>query len=474
MKKIVLLLSTFLVVSGVVIAVPPPEIKWSRVFHRSSGDVLYAVQQTSNGGYIIVGVTEVNEGPCYYPPCRNAAWLIKTDPNGNEEWNKTYGGPYLDNAYSVQQTSDGGYILAGKTYSFGAELSDFWLVKTDPQGNEEWSKIFGGSNLDYAYSVQQTSDNGYILAGKSASFGAGRDDVWLIKTDPNGNEEWDKTYGGIFWERGYSVQQTTDGGYIIAGETSSFGAGMNDVWLIKTDSNGNEEWNKTFGGPGDDRANSVRQTFDGGYIIVGEMRMPTPSWIDGWVIKTDPNGKEEWNMKFSGPKHAGANSVQKTSDGSYIIASFGYATLIKIDSNGNEEWNWSSPVGSSGDYRWGDFVQQTSDEGYITILGNVLVKLAKDVDTDKDDVRDYIDNCPNVYNPHQTDSDGDGIGNVCDQDCPHLDGLNPVGFIDFSILAYDWQLSEPNLPGDLNTNGIVDVNDLGIFAIYWLSDCNQP
>lgn len=474
MKKIVLLLSTFLVVSGVVIAVPPPRTEWNKIFDRSSGDKAHSVQQTADGGYIIAGVTEVGPKPCL-EPCPDSIWLIKTDPNGNEEWNKIFDASYWDFAYSVQQTSDGGYILAGQTL-LGAGGGDVWLIKTDSNGAETWNKTFGGTDWDRADSVQQTFGGGYIIAGKTRSFGAGSEDAWLIKTDSDGNEVWNKTFGGPDYDYARSVRQASDGGYIIAGYTESFGAGGGDVWLIKTDPNGNEEWNKTFGDWKADRAEWIQQTFDGGYIIAGQtVSFTVEGYYDVWLIKTDPNGNEEWNKVFGGPWFDYAYSVRQTSDGGYIVAGRGYTNLIKTDSYGTEEWNKAFG---------GSFhsVQQTSDGGYI-VAGDtdtglyyniLLIKLEKDIDSDGDGIRDYIDNCPYDYNPHQTDSDGDGIGNVCDQDCPHLDGLNPVGFIDFSILAYDWQLSEPNLPGDLNTDGIVDVNDLGIFAIYWLSDCNQP
>jgi hypothetical protein len=166
-------------------------------------------------------------------------FLVKTDANGNVQWAKTYGGGHYDYAFSVQQTSDGEYIVAGLTWSFGASLSDVFLVKTDANGNVQWAKTYGGGHYDYAFSVQQTSDGGYIVAGYTESFGAGYDDFFLIKTDANGNIIWAKTYGGIYGDYAFSVQQTSDGGYIVAGYTDSFGAGWYDIFLIKTDADGN-------------------------------------------------------------------------------------------------------------------------------------------------------------------------------------------------------------------------------------------
>ena len=311
--------------------------KWSRTFGGSDYDDAGWVRQTSDGGYILAGCTRS------FGAGGSDAWLIKTDSLANEDWSRTFGGSDYDYAYSVRQTSDGGYILAGWTYSFGAGSCDAWLIKTDSAGNEEWSRTFGGSDYDGAKSVQQTSDGGYIVAGLTYSFGAGSGDAWLIKTDSVGNEKWSTTFGGSDWDWAWSVQQTSDGGYILAGRTYSFGAGSCDAWLIKTDSLGNEEWSRTFGGSDVEGAWSVHQTSDGGYILAGYTGSFGAGSSDAWLIKTDSLGNEEWSRTFGGSHFEHAYSVQQTSDRGYIMAgytdSFGPggfdAWLIKTDSLGN-------------------------------------------------------------------------------------------------------------------------------------------
>jgi len=207
-------------------------ISFAKTFGGSDYDRVYSVQQTSDGGYIVAGYTRSFGAGGY------DVFLLKTDASGNLRWAKTFGGSDWEGASSVQQTSDGGYIVAGYTYSFGAG-GDAFLLKTDASGNLQWAKTFGGSDYEFAFSVQQTSDGGYIVAGGTYSFGAGSYDVFLLKTDASGNLQWAKTFGEGSGDVAFSVQQTSDGGYIVAGWTWSFGAGYEDVFLLKTDANGN-------------------------------------------------------------------------------------------------------------------------------------------------------------------------------------------------------------------------------------------
>jgi parallel beta-helix repeat protein len=195
---------------------------------------------------------------------------VLTGTASAEIWWRTFGGNSNDDdAFSVQQTSDGGYIIVGDTISFGAGSNDVYLIKTDSNGNEVWSKTFGGSGVDSAHSIQQTTDGGYIIVGDTISFGAGSNDVYLIKTDSNGNELWSKTFGEASYDYARSVQQTNDGGYIIAGDTSEEGVygEKSALLLIKTDADGNELWSMSFGQWA--WVWSVHQTYDDGYIVAG-------------------------------------------------------------------------------------------------------------------------------------------------------------------------------------------------------------
>jgi len=364
MKKsifLTVLLGLFLVSTAIA---DPGDTLWTRIYGGSDRDVAYSVQQITDGGYIITGSTR-SFGAGY-----EDVWLLKTDTNGDTLWTRIYGGSSIDYGYSVQQTSDGGYIVAGYTMSFGAGIHDVWLLKTDADGDTLWTHTYGGSSSDAAYSVQQTTDGGYIVAGYTWSFGAGLSDLWLIKTDANGDTLWTHTYGGSSIDWGRSVRQTTDGGYIIAGHTMSFGAGSDDVWLLKTDADGDTLWTHTYGGSSSDAAYSVQQTTDGGYIVAGETFSFGAGRYDVWLLKTDTNGDTLWTHTYGGSDVDWGQSVRQTTDGGYIITgktgSFGAGMadvwLIKTDANGDSLWT-RIYGGSDDDYGW--YVQQTDDGGYI-------------------------------------------------------------------------------------------------------------
>ena len=336
---------------------------WENTFGGTVIDAGSSAQQTTDGGYIITGWTDAfgNGGRDVY--------LIKTDGSGTEQWSQTFGGNGIDAGYSVQQTTDGGYIITGGTNSFGNGSGEIYLIKTDGSGIEQWSQTFGGTGDYGGRSVQQTTDGGYIITGWTAIFGPGSSDVYLIKTDGSGIVQWSQTFVGTGDDGGSSVQQTTDGGYIITGYTYSFGNGGRDVYLIKTDGSGIVQWSQTFGGTGDDVGYSVQQTTDG-YIITGYTYSFGNGGRDVYLIQADDSGIEQWSQTFGGTGDDGGSSVQQTTAGGYIITgwtdSFGDIDydvyLIKTDGNGTEQW--SQTFGGIGD-DGARSVQQTTDGGFI-------------------------------------------------------------------------------------------------------------
>ncbi len=345
-------------------AADPGDTLWTRTYGGSSNDWGECLRQTSDGGYIVAG------GASSFGAGGYDVWLLKTDSSGDTLWARTYGGSSNDRGYSVQETSDGGFIVAGQTESFGAGESDLYLVKSNSSGDTLWTRAYGADSSDYGYSVQQTSDSGYIVAGVTGSFGAGGYDVWLLKTDSSGDTLWTHTYGGSGSDWGESVQQTSDSGYIIAGVTGSFGAGAYDVWLVKTNSSGDTLWTHTYGGGNNDNGYCVQQTSDSGYIVAGVTGSFGAGGYDVWLLKTDASGDTLWSRTYGGSSNDYGYSVQQTPDGGYVIAgyslSFGAGAedvwLLKTDASGDTLWS-RTYGGSSNDY--GKSVQRTSAGGYI-------------------------------------------------------------------------------------------------------------
>jgi len=344
---------------------PPPKtgpvLEWSKTFGGEAADGARSVQQTADGGYVIGGSTRS------FGSGLSDVYLIQTDAGGNKLWEQNYGGDKIDNGFSVQITVDGGYIIAGETQSYGFGSSDVWLLKIDPSGQKTWSQTFGGGIPEWGWSVQQTADKGYIISG-SVVASAGPE-IWLIKTDSFGRQLWYQTFDGDSDKAVSAVQQTSDGGYIIVSDARSYKTGI-DIWLIKTDANGDKIWERTFGGEGYDYAHSVQQTSDGGYIISGETKSYGAGNADVWLIKTDGAGYIVWDKTYGGEQRDSGLSVQQTSDGGYIISgeteSYGAGDadvwLIKTDSAGNKVWDKTYGGGQRDS---GLSVRQTADGGYI-------------------------------------------------------------------------------------------------------------
>lgn len=351
----------------------PPKEEWNRTFGGPSlDDAAYDVQQTSDGGFIIGGYAK-SFGIALWNP-----WLIKTDSKGIMEWNKTfdyYSLPSVSGkAWSVQQTTDGGYIL-GCTF-FNATLANFGearpfpkmnqgfisstvLIKTDPEGNEEWNGTYPGLNYSWCFSVRQTSDGGYLATGGGNASTEGSPDLFLLKTHQDGTLQWLKTFGtSDMDEEGHMAQETTDGGYIITGLSDcNYETDWGKMWLLKTDGSGTVVWDKKFEGTNGqvgvglkNYGNSVQQTDDSGFIIAGAMN------YQGCLLKTDASGNEIWrNTPFLNDATFFGYSAKQTIDGGYITTGSG---LVKTDSSGNEAWNITRSTPFTGG-------QQTSDGGFV-------------------------------------------------------------------------------------------------------------
>ena len=291
-------------------------------------DFGFSVVQTIDGGYAIAGYTTS------YGVAGANFWLIKTDSAGTVQWNQTYGGANDDIGYSVVQTSDGGYTVTGTTLSYGAGGIDVWLVKTDGSGTPQWNQTYGGTSVDQGFSVIQTIDGGYAIVGYTESYGSGGIDVLLVKTDGSGTPQWNQTYGGASSDFGYSVVQTIDGGYAVAGTTLSYGAGSEDSWLVKTDPTGAAQWNQTYGDVMDDAGFSVVQTSDGGYAIAGITNSYGAGNYDFWLVKTDGSGTAQWNQTYGGTNDDIGWSVVETGDGGYVIAGY----TASYGAGGNDVW----------------------------------------------------------------------------------------------------------------------------------------
>ncbi|MBX7255334.1 MAG: hypothetical protein K1Y02_03140 [Candidatus Hydrogenedentes bacterium] len=313
------------------------EQEWTGTYARDNGDILKDMIQTADGGYALVGNT-------YFPDTTFVEmYLVKTYADGDVEWANSYGaGSHNDQANSVIQSTDGGFVIAGVTYSYGAGNGDMFLVKIDSGGEQEWAKTYGGTDLDEANCVIRTSDGGYAVAGYTYSYGEGGKDMYLVKTDSKGDQVWARTFGGSGLEHANSVVRTGDGGFVLAGIFDILGTSNGDMYLVKTNSNGNQEWSRTFGGSGIDEAFSVARTL-GGFALAGITYSYGTGNSDMYLVKTNDNGHQAWAKTYGGNSEEGANSVVSVAGG-YIMAGFttSYGLLglsdmyaVRTDSDGN-------------------------------------------------------------------------------------------------------------------------------------------
>jgi hypothetical protein len=329
-----------------------------------------SVFQKSDGGYVFGGCTQ-------FPGTELYVYLVRTDSFGDTVWTRFYGGDETDYGYSMAMTSDGGYIIAGYTKSFGVDSVDVYVVRTDSSGDTLWTRTYGGIYDERGSSIKQTSDGGFIITGYTNSYGAGGYDVYLIRIDSLGDTLWTRTYGDTLDDYAASVEITSDSCFVITGTTWSFGP--TNLYFIKIDSLGNVLWERRFGGQEYTEGYAVRQIFDCGYIITGKIYIFMEAKTYVYLIKTDSLGDSLWakliGLDYSEGYHVGY-SVDQTSDGGYIIT--GYAQellvwakdlfLVKTDSLGDTLWTRLYGY-FSGASETGYSVKQTSDGGYI-ISGN--------------------------------------------------------------------------------------------------------
>lgn len=287
---------------------------WSRMYGGDDWEECWFVKQVADGGYILAGKTRsYGSGQLDY-------WLVKTDSDGNMVWNRTYGTDAVDDLRAAVQTLDGGYALAGYTYPFGSSDKNYWLVKTNAAGDSLWSRTYGGSGADWCLGIEQTADGGFVLVGYTDSFSAGEDDIWIIRTDANGDSLWSRTYGGVQDEYGQSVKKTPDGGFLLCGGAQSFGAGNWDLWLLKTDANGDTLWTRTFGGDSTDAGIAVSLSRGGGCVVGGNTRSLGMGNADAWLIRLDEDGDSLWSLTAGGSNYETTYNVRQAADGGYLFA----------------------------------------------------------------------------------------------------------------------------------------------------------
>jgi len=414
----IILFILYLTISIQIFAQNAPDTLWTNTIGGINADDAAEICETTDGGFIIAGYEL-----CFYPNADDNFLLIKINSEGSVQWERVFGGSGSEKANSVQQTSDGGFIIAGYTNSFGLGLSDIWLIKTDENGMHQWDYTYGSNFGEEALSVKQTADNGYIIAGDESIpdyMGLFINNALIIKTDQNGVEQWRQSLGNSGNDVATSVQQTLDGGFIVAGYTNSEYTNT-DFWIVKLDAEGIVQWEQTYGGNNTDRARSITQTSDGGYILVGVSDSFGLGDTDCLIVKFDNTGMFEWEQILGNDDDDTGYSIQPTLDDGFIIAGYTkpYETFLqgniwinKIDENGILLWD---KVFVSNSWEVSRSALQTTDGGYIisgfTQNGDSenrdirIIRLGSELDSDNFIIQDQylkLNNYPNPFNPSTT------------------------------------------------------------------------
>ncbi len=340
------------------------EKRWIKSYGGDASDIAYAIAESPDG-YLVAGKTESFGGG------NSDLWVINTDKVGNVIWEKSIGGTYYEWVEDAIYVPNEGYIILAITVSFGAGKNDFWLLKMNEDGDILWQKTYGGPEVEQPAKVIATDDGGYAVVGTTNSFSDdGNDDMWLIKLDNLGDVEWQKTYGGIDTENAYSLDETSDGGYVIGGDTFSFGAGSFDYMIVKLNETGNVEWAKTYGGDNGDTAYDLSASYTGEYILAGKTQSFESTSLDSWVCKLRSDGNIEWSKVYGGDSGDMIYSVVNEID-SFIIAGYSYSFstnysdswVVKLNGDGNILWQ---KIYSTPDYDSIYEIIPTLDGGYIS------------------------------------------------------------------------------------------------------------
>jgi uncharacterized delta-60 repeat protein len=339
-------------------------LQWQKALGGTADDEANSIQPTPEGGYIVAGFTASTNGDVTANHGGQDAWVVKLSSTGSLQWQKALGGSSGDVANSIQPTTDGGYIVAGYTVSTDGDVtgnhgySDAWVVKLSSTGSLQWQNPLGGTYQDSAYSIQPTTDGGYIMAGSNFSTDGdvtgnhGYQDAWVVKLSSTGSLQWQKSLGGSNYDYGQNIQLTTDGGYIVAGDTASTNGdvtgnnGTRDAWVVKLSSTGSLQWQKTLGGTNLDQAYGIQLTPDGGYIVAGYTSSTNGDVTgnhglqDAWVVKLSITGSLQWQKALGGPYTDVANCIQPATDGGCIVAGYTSSGLGDVTGNhgSNDAW----------------------------------------------------------------------------------------------------------------------------------------